>query len=77
MLYKLRKENPHKKFYMPTEHLICPSMKLTTLGWVAHSLEMLVYEVRVPEEIAVKARKTLKRMLEVTGEKAGAAISGV
>lgn len=77
MLYKLRKENPNKKFYMPTEHLICPSMKLTTLGWVAHSLEMLVYEVKVPENIAKKARKTLRRMLEITGEKSGAAVSGV
>ena len=77
MLYKLRKENPDKKFYLPTEYLICPSMKLTTLGWVAHSLEMLVHEVKVPEDIARRARKTLVRMLEITGEKSGAAISGV
>lgn len=76
MLYRLRKENPNKKFYMPTEHLICPSMKLTTLGWIAHSLEMLVYEVKVSEDIAERARKTLRRMLEITGEKSGAAISG-
>ena len=77
MLYRLKKENPGKLFYMPTDHLICPSMKLTTLGWVAHSLEMLVYEVKVPEEIARRARKSLERMLKVTGEKSGAAISGV
>ena len=76
MLYKLSKENPGKKFYLPTEHLICPSMKLTTLGWVAHSLERMVYEVRVPEDIAGKARKTLERMLKVTGEKTGATIAG-
>lgn len=76
MLYKLRKDNPGKYFYIPSEHLICPSMKLTTLGWVAHSLEMLVYEVKVPEGIAARARKTLKKMLEVTGEKPGAAVSG-
>ena len=76
MLYKLRKENPQKKFYLPTEHLICPSMKLTTLGWVVHSLEMLVYEVKVPDEIAKRARKSLERMLRVTGDKSGAAVSG-
>jgi len=76
MLYKLRRDNPDKRFYMPTEHLVCPSMKLTTLGWVAHSLEMLVYEVKVSEDIARRARKTLQRMLEVTGEKSSAAISG-
>lgn len=77
MLYKLKKDNPDKEFYMPTDNLICPSMKLTTLGWVAHSLEMLVHEVKVPEDIAKRARKSLERMLQVTGEKSGAAISGV
>jgi len=76
MLYKLRKDNPGKKFYLPTEHLICPSMKLTTLGWVAHSLEMLVYEVKVAGEIAERARKALDRMLKVTGEAKGSAMSG-
>jgi len=77
MLYKLRKENPGKTFYLPTEYLICPTMKLTTLGWVARSLEMMVYEVKVSEKIAQKARITLEKMLKVTGEKSGAAISGV
>lgn len=66
MLYKLREENPDKKFYMPTTHLICANMKLTTLGWVAHSLENLVYEVNVPDGIRKKAKKTLERMLNVT-----------
>lgn len=77
LLYKLKKENPGKKFYMPTDYLVCPSMKLTTLGWVVRSLEMLEYEIKVPEDIAKKARKSLERMLQVTGEKSGAAISGV
>ena len=38
MLYNLRKQNPDKKFYMPTARLLCANMKLTTLGWVVHSL---------------------------------------
>ncbi len=76
MLYRLQKDNPGKKFYLPTTHLVCPSMKLTTLGWVAHSLENMVYEVKVSVEVAEKARRTLERMLQVTGEKKGAAIAG-
>lgn len=76
MLYKLQKENPDKKFHLPTPHLVCPSMKLTTLGWVAHSLENLVYEIKVSDEVREKARKTLERMLAATGEKKGAAIAG-
>jgi len=68
MLYGLKKENPDKLFFMPTSHLICANMKLTTLGWVLHSLEKEVYEVKVPKEIADKARKSLKRMLELSSK---------
>lgn len=77
LFYKLKKDNPEKEFYLPTEQLICPSMKLTTLGWVLHSLETLKYEVKVPVDIADKARRSLDRMLEVSGEPSGSAISGV
>src|SRR3989338_5650164 len=31
MLYKLQKENPDKKFYLPTPRLVCANMKLITL----------------------------------------------
>jgi quinolinate synthase len=76
LIYRLKKENPDKEFYSPSPHFICANMKLTTLGWVAHSLEMLVYEIKVPEDIAKKARKSLEKMLEIAGEKSKAGISG-
>ena len=66
MIYALAGENPDKKFYLPTQHLICANMKLTTLGWVLHSLENEVYEVKVSEDIAKKARKSLEKMLALT-----------
>lgn len=69
IIYKLHQDNPGKKFYVPAEHFICANMKLTTLGWVARALEKMEYEIKVPEEIAVKARKTLERMLDVTQRK--------
>jgi quinolinate synthase len=77
MLYGLQKANPGKKFYVPTERLVCPTMKLTTLGWVAHSLEAMEYRVKITGEVKDKAYKSLYRMLSVSGEKSGAAISGV
>jgi len=76
MLYKLQKENPDKKFYLPTPNLVCANMKLITLGWVAHSLEKLVYEIKVADDIRERAKKALDRMLAVTGEKSGAAVTG-
>ena len=66
MLYKLQKENPGKLFYLPTPHLVCANMKLITLGWVAHSLENMVYEIKVSDDVREKAKKTLDRMLAVT-----------
>ncbi len=66
MLHGLRKKNPDKKFYVPTTHLICANMKLTTLGWVAYSLENLVHEVKVADSVSDQAAVTLRRMLQVT-----------
>lgn len=76
MLYRLRQDNPDKKFYLPTDGLVCESMKLTTLGWVAHSLEFMVHEITVPEEIRERAQKSVNRMLGVSGEKKWVSISG-
>ncbi|MFC1479822.1 quinolinate synthase NadA [Candidatus Omnitrophota bacterium] len=66
IIYKLQRDNSQKKFYVPTDQFICANMKLTTLGWLARSLEKMVYKIEVPPQIADKARKTLERMLEVT-----------
>jgi quinolinate synthase len=76
MLYGLKKANPDKEFYVPTERLVCPTMKLTTLGWVAHSLEAMEHQIKIAGEIREKGYKALARMLEVSGEKSGASISG-
>jgi quinolinate synthase len=66
LLYRLKKENPDKEFYSPSAHFICADMKLTTLGWVAHALELEVNEIKVPEQIRVKAKSSLDRMLKIT-----------
>jgi len=63
MIYRLQQDTPRKKFYPASEHFICADMKLTTLGWVAHSLEHLVHEVTVPDSIRKKARLSLDRMM--------------
>ncbi|MBF0252366.1 MAG: quinolinate synthase NadA [Candidatus Omnitrophica bacterium] len=67
IIYKLKTDSPNKIFHVPTEEFVCANMKLTTLGWLARSLEQEVYEIKVPEDVAVKARKSLERMIEVVG----------
>lgn len=65
LVYRLQKENPHKKFYLATEKLICPNMKLTTLEKVANVLEKMEHRTVVPEEVRLRARQSLARMLKV------------
>jgi quinolinate synthase len=66
MLYKLRKDNPDKTFYPARDNAVCKYMKMITLEKVLRSLEEEVYEVKVPEHIAAKAKKSIDRMLEIT-----------
>lgn len=65
ILYKLKKENPEKKFILPSMSLICPNMKLTTLEDVAESLREMKNIVTVPDEVREKAKASLDRMLKV------------
>jgi quinolinate synthase len=76
MLYRLKQDNPEKRFYLPTEHLLCANMKLTTLGWIVHSLELMVHKVTVPEEIRERAYKSVDRMIKISGEKKWVSVSG-
>ena len=65
ILYRLRAQNPQKKFHVPSKHLLCPNMKMTTLDWLAQSFRYMRYKVEVPEDIREKAKKALDRMLEI------------
>ncbi len=65
MLYKLKKDNPDKKFYPLSENAVCQNMKKTTLEKVLQALRTLEPRVTVPEEIAVRAKQSIERMLAV------------
>jgi quinolinate synthase len=64
LIHRLRKENPGKRFIPVSEQAICPDMKLITLDKVLRSLEELSPEVKVPEEIRLKAKTAVDKMLE-------------
>ena len=65
ILYKLRIENPGKEFILASPALICPNMKLTSLEDVLYSLQTMSPLVTVTEEVRVKAKRALDRMLAV------------
>ncbi|MGV8175145.1 MAG: quinolinate synthase NadA [Methanothrix sp.] len=65
MIHRLKKENPEKVFYPLSETAICHNMKKTDLGLVQKALQTLEPRVKVPEEIAVRARRSIERMLAI------------
>jgi quinolinate synthase len=65
ILYKLRIENPGKEFILASPALFCPNMKLTSLEDVLISLQTLSPVVTVSEDIRLKAKRALDRMLAV------------
>jgi len=65
ILYRLKKENPGKAFYPATEAATCPNMKKTTLEGILRCLEDMKTQVRVPEDIRVKARGAVDRMVAI------------
>jgi quinolinate synthase len=65
MLYRLKKENPGKTFIPASEEAICPDMKRITLEKVAQSLETMSPRIEVPEDIRIRAKTAVDRMMAV------------
>jgi quinolinate synthase len=64
LCYRLKKENPGKKFY-PVASAVCPNMKKTTLEKVLKSMQRLEPRIELSDEIMRKARVPLQRMLDL------------
>jgi quinolinate synthase len=65
VLYSLKRNSPEKTFYLLSPGLICPNMKKTRLESVYNALKQMRYTIELEEEIMIKARTTLERMLKV------------
>ncbi|MCD1294636.1 quinolinate synthase [Methanocella sp. CWC-04] len=65
MIHRLKKENPGRNFYPISDFVVCPNMKVNTLETVRDSLRDMKTVIKVPEDIRIKAKRALDRMLEV------------
>ena len=61
----MRKQNPGKTFVAASDKAECQYMKMITLEKVYNSLVQEKYEVKVPKDIADKARLAIERMLAI------------
>jgi quinolinate synthase len=66
LLHRLRKDSPGKQFYLLSRKMVCPNMKRTHLSSVLTAMEKMQYVIKVPDEVRVKAKQALDRMLEIT-----------
>ena len=66
MLHPLRRAAPDTEFVAANEAATCRFMKMITLPKLRDSLRDLVHEVRVPEEVAVRARVPIERMVAIS-----------
>lgn len=66
ILHRLKKENPQKSFIPVRSDMVCQFMKMITLEKLLNSLKNLEFEVKVPKEIAERARIPIERMLKLS-----------
>ncbi len=67
LVERLRREFPQKEFVPALETAVCEQMKRHNLEKIYEALRDMKHEVRVPSEMAVKARAATERMLEISG----------
>lgn len=65
VLHPLIRDNPEKEFYMVSDNFFCPNMKKTSLEDLYMSLKYMQHEVILDEDIIVKAKSALDKMLAV------------
>jgi quinolinate synthase len=64
IIHRLKKENPAKTFIPISRRAVCPNMKLITLEKVLWALQDMSGRVTVPEDIRLRAKRAVDRMLE-------------
>ena len=63
ILHPMKKANPTKIFYPVSPDMECRDMKMMTLEDVAGSLENMEGEVKVPEDIRIRAKEAVRKMI--------------
>jgi len=66
MVYRLSRDFPNKRFYAATARAICQNMKKSTVAKVLRALETLENKICVSDDIRLRARAAIGRMLEIT-----------
>ena len=66
ILHRMRKLAPAKEYFPVSDEMECKYMKMITMEKLWRSLEQGIFEVKVPPEIADRARLPIERMVAVS-----------
>ena len=66
MLHPLREAAPDTEFIAANERAACAYMKMITLPKLRDALRDLVHEVKVPADVAERARVPIERMIAIS-----------
>lgn len=66
ILHRMQQDHPEKVFIPASPQSICGYMKMNTLEKIVDSLENLRHEVKVPKELADRARLPIERMVAIS-----------
>lgn len=65
LIHPMRQQAPDKQFYPAAPHMSCKSMKQVTLENLLEALELNQHVVTVPEDVRLRAKAALDRMLAI------------
>jgi quinolinate synthase len=68
IIHPLKKQRPDAEFIQASERAVCPNMKKITLEKILWSLEDLKFKITVPEDIRLKAKSALDKMIKILPE---------
>jgi quinolinate synthase len=63
IIHRLKKHYPGKQFIPASSKAVCPNMKSITLHKILMSLQQMSPQVKVPEDIRLRAKAAVGRML--------------
>jgi quinolinate synthase len=66
MLYPLQKAAPGARLIEANRMAFCKYMKMITLPKLRDSLRQMRFEVKVPREVAMRARVPIERMVSIS-----------
>jgi quinolinate synthase len=66
ILHRMKKDNPEKTFLPVNPDAVCEYMRKITLEKVYRSLDEMIFQIKISEDISKRARRAIDRMIRIS-----------